>query len=128
MIKKNSLHNKFTIMKTEGNDLNEFVKICRLDDLKENVGKRFMVDDVDVALFKVNGNVHAVSNVCPHQKAAMIYDGFIEDGKIVCPLHGWEFNLKDGTMGEGRRGLDCYDVKIEGNDVYIKVFKHELNW
>ena len=108
--------------------LDGFVKICRLDDLKEGIGKRFMIDDVDVAVFKIDGKVRALSNVCPHQKAAMIYDGFIEDGKVVCPLHGWEFNLSDGTMGEGGRGLDCYEVRVVNGEVFVKTFKRELNW
>lgn len=111
-----------------GTGLNEFIKVCKTEDLKEKEGKRVMIEDVDVAIFKVNGKVHALNNVCPHQKAAMIYDGFIEEDRVVCPLHGWEFNLSDGTMAEGRRGLDCYEVKIENGDVYVKVFKRELKW
>ena len=109
-------------------ELDEFVKICKVDDLKEEIGKRFLVNDVEVAVFKVDGKVYAVSNICPHQHTHLIYDGFIENGKVGCPLHGWMFDLKTGNMAEGRRGLDSYQVKIVGGEVYVKVFKKEFNW
>lgn len=113
-------------MKTE---LKEYTKVCALDDLSEKIGKRFFVDDTEIAVFKVDDEVYALNNICPHQKSAIIYDGFIEDCKVVCPAHGWEFNLSDGKMAKGRKGLDSYDVKIVDNDVYVKVFKKkDLDW
>lgn len=109
-------------------ELTGFKKVCKVDELREKVGKRFFIDDVEVAIFKVDGEIYALNNICPHQHSALIFDGFIEDCKVVCPAHGWEFNLSDGKMAKGRKGLDSYEVKIIDNDVYVKVFKRELNW
>ncbi|MBN1301583.1 MAG: Rieske (2Fe-2S) protein [Melioribacteraceae bacterium] len=106
----------------------EFTKLCRLSDLKEGEGKRFNVNDVDVALFLAEGKVYALSNVCPHQKSAIIYDGFIEQGKVICPAHGWEFNLCDGNQHGGRKGLESFETKVENGEVFIKVFSKELDW
>ncbi len=106
----------------------DYQKVCEVSQLEENRGRRFLVDDVEVALFLVEGEIFAVSNICPHQKAAKIYDGFIEDKKIVCPLHGWAFSLKNGRRDNGSGGLDCFDVKIVEGNVFVKVFKKELNW
>jgi len=105
-----------------------FVKVCKDSELKEKIGRRFFVDDVDVALFKVDGQIYALNNVCIHQKAAIIYDGFIEDGKITCPSHGWQFNLKTGKVPHGIKGLDSYEVKVIGDEIFVKVFKKELRW
>ncbi len=105
-----------------------FIKACRLSDLKENEGKRIIIDDVDVALYRVGEEVFAVSNICSHQHAAIIYDGFIEEGFVTCPAHGWQFNLRTGNMPEGRKGIDSYEVFMENGDVYVKVHKKELNW
>lgn len=106
----------------------EFQLICKVTDLKENEGKRFIIDDVEFAVFKVKGEIFALNNICPHQKSAIIYNGFIEDGKVVCPAHGWEFNLCDGKQGFGKSGLDSYSVKVENGNVYVKVFSKELDW
>ncbi|MGD8778374.1 MAG: Rieske 2Fe-2S domain-containing protein [Ignavibacteria bacterium] len=106
---------------------NGFFKVCKVDELKEGEGKRFLVDDVDVAVFKVDGKIYALSNICPHQKTALMYDGYIENGKVGCPVHGWEFDLETGNLGKGR-GLQSYKVKIKNDEVFVKVTKKDYNW
>lgn len=105
-----------------------FFKVCRMEDLTDNSGRRFIVDDVDVAVFKVNGKIYALSNVCPHQHSPLIYDGFLEDGCVVCPAHGWMFSLETGKTPTGQRGLNSFEVMIENGDVFVKVFKKVLQW
>ena len=105
-----------------------FVFVCSLNDLKENKGIRFIIDDTEVALFKIYENVFALSNICPHQQTKLIYDGSIEDGCVVCPVHGWMFDLKTGNKKSGRRGLDSYPVRIKNKDVFVKVIPKEFSW
>jgi 3-phenylpropionate/trans-cinnamate dioxygenase ferredoxin component len=105
-----------------------YSKVCTVSELKENQGKRFLINDVDVALFKVNGEIFILNNTCPHQHTTIIYDGIIEDGCVVCPAHGWMFNLKTGLQPTGARGLDSYPVKIINDEVFAKVKAKELKW
>lgn len=105
-----------------------FFKVCKYTDLKEKIGKRFFVNDVDVAVFKVDSKIYALANMCIHQKAAIIYDGFIEDNNVICPAHGWQFDLKTGKVPGAVKGLDPYEVKIIDDDVYIKVYQKKLKW
>ncbi len=112
----------------EQTDIEGFARVCSLQELKEEEGKRFIVDDIEIALFKINGKVFALNNICPHQHSALIYDGFIEDGCVVCPAHGWMFNLETGKMPASAGGLAKYPVIISGDDVLIKVEKKELKW
>lgn len=105
-----------------------YSKICKAADLKEKEGKRFIINDVDVAIYKVDGEIHAMSNLCPHQHAALIYSGFIEEGHVTCPAHGWQFNLKTGKLPTGGNGLKIYPVKVIEGIVYAKVEKKDLNW
>jgi NAD(P)H-dependent nitrite reductase small subunit len=105
-----------------------FVLICKFSDLKNGEGKRFIVGETEVALFKFGDKIYALNNVCPHQQTALLYDGIIEDGSVVCPAHGWKFNLKTGKKPGGSRGLDTYEVKIVNEDIYARVIPKELNW
>jgi NAD(P)H-dependent nitrite reductase small subunit len=105
-----------------------FFKVCRAEDLTNNSGKRFIVDDVDVALFRINEKIYALSNVCPHQHSPLIYDGFLEDGCVVCPAHGWMFSLETGKTPTGQRGLNSFEVRVEDGDVFVKVYKKVLKW
>jgi NAD(P)H-dependent nitrite reductase small subunit len=105
-----------------------FVKICKLKDLKENHGQRFIVDEKEIAVFKVENEIYALNNICPHQHSALLYDGFIENGYVICPAHGWSFNLKNGKQPTGSRGVDSYEVEILDDDVYVKITHKDLNW
>ena len=82
----------------------------------------------DVAVFKSDKKIYAINNICPHQKTALMYEGFIEDCNVVCPVHGWEFNLATGKMPDGRRGLDSFETKMVDGFIFVKVIKKEMNW
>jgi nitrite reductase/ring-hydroxylating ferredoxin subunit len=106
----------------------DFIKICSLNDLSENKGIRIFVEDNEIAVFLVAGEIYALSNHCPHQHSALIYDGFLEDGCVVCPAHGWMFNLKTGKTPEGGNGLETYETIVKGIDVYVESRKKEWKW
>jgi len=105
-----------------------YKKLCKLSELKEKQGSRFIVDDIEVAVFKIDEEVFAISNVCPHQHTALLYNGFVEDGCVVCPAHGWMFDLRTGKRPSGTRGIDSYPVKIINDEVYAFVKAKELKW
>lgn len=105
-----------------------YTKVCTVSEIKENQGKRFLINDVDLAVFKVNDEIFVLGNVCPHQHTTIIYDGIIEDGCVVCPAHGWMFNLKTGKQPTGARGLDTFPVKIINDEVFAIVKVKELKW
>ena len=97
-------------------------------ELRQKEGKRFFVGDVDVAVYKIGEEVYVMSNICPHQHAALMHSGFIEDGFVTCPAHGWQFDVETGKLPTGGNGLQIYPVHIEDGIVYAKVFKKELDW
>lgn len=105
-----------------------FEYICNLDDLKERTGRKFIVNDVEIAVFKINSEVFALSNICPHQQSHLIYDGYVEDEFVVCPAHGWKFNLRTGKKDSGSNGLDSYPVEVIDGKVYVKVHLKKLKW
>lgn len=105
-----------------------FQKLCGINDLPENNGKRFLVNDTEIAVFKIDNEVFAIDNVCPHQHTALLYDGFIENGCVVCPAHGWMFDLKTGNRPTGSRGVTSYPIKIIDDNVFILVKDKELRW
>ena len=118
---KNSKHLK--MFEEEG-----FQYLCKLDELTEDSGKRFIINDIEIAVFKIDSAVYALSNICPHQQTHLIYDGFIEDGFVVCPAHGWKFNLKTGKKESGSSGLDSYPAQIHKDKVFIKIHPKKISW
>ena len=105
-----------------------FTNICSIGELEEKIGRRFIINDIEVAVFKINNEIFALSNVCPHQQTHLIYDGFLEDDFVVCPAHGWKFNLRTGKKDSGSNGLQVYQVEIADERVYVKVSPKEVKW
>ncbi len=105
-----------------------FTKICSVHDIEEDAGKRFIINETEIAVFKSNGEIFSLSNICPHKHTTLIYDGFIEDGCVVCPAHGWKFDLRTGNKKSGSKGLDSYEVKIIDEIIYVKVVPKKFNW
>lgn len=105
-----------------------YSNICKESDLVENKGKRFIVNDVEIAVFKYNNKIYALNNFCPHQLSSVLYNGFIENGFITCPLHGWQFNLANGFIKGGKNGVESYDVRIENGNVFVKITDKKYSW
>jgi phenylpropionate dioxygenase-like ring-hydroxylating dioxygenase large terminal subunit len=54
------------------------------------LGRRLL--GVDVVLYRSGDDVVAAIDRCPHRDAALS-GGWMADGRVVCPYHGWEFAL-----------------------------------
>jgi len=100
----------------------EFVKICKVSEVYNLKGRRFQLDDEnEIAIFKVDEKIHAVDNICPHNHTSQIYDGFIENMYVACPVHGFQFHLETGEQPT-KMGckLRTFEVKIIDEYVYVK--------
>ena len=53
------------------------------------------VDDVDVAVFNLDGEYFAIEDVCTHDFGTLT-GGCVEDGRIMCPRHGARFDIRTG--------------------------------
>jgi NAD(P)H-dependent nitrite reductase small subunit len=107
---------------------NKFVFVANNNEIKENSAKKVFAEDEEIALIKIEGEVYALNNVCPHQHASIIHQGFIEEGCVVCPAHGWEFDIKTGKRKNGLRGLKKYEVKISDDKIFVKLEKKNSIW
>ena len=73
-----------------------------------------------VAIFNMGGQLHAVSNRCPHANGPLS-EGVMEDGSVVCPSHRSRFDLATGQplQGPAARPLRIYSVRLEQNGVLL---------
>jgi nitrite reductase/ring-hydroxylating ferredoxin subunit/DMSO/TMAO reductase YedYZ heme-binding membrane subunit len=72
-----------------------FVDICAADDIVEKRARTVCLSGERVAIFRYDGKVSAVSNVCKHQNGPL-GEGKIVGGCIVCPWHGYEYEPASG--------------------------------
>ena len=80
------------------------------------------VDGVDVAVFRVNGGVYAIEDVCSHD-GGEIASVVIEGEEIICPRHGARFCIKTGkvTGPPAYEDISCYTVRIENGCIQVKL-------
>ena len=106
--------------------MEEFVKICNTSVLKNKRGNKFIIDDdVEIAVFKVDENYFAVSNICPHNHSPVISDGFIDnDNYVICPVHCYRFNLGTGEVPEENKELggklEIFKTKVIDGELWIE--------
>ena len=73
-----------------------------------------------VAVFHTEEGVFAIQNDCPHAWAPLA-SGSVDDCLVTCPLHGWSFDVRDGSPVDAppSAALRCYRVEIIGDEVRI---------
>ena len=78
-----------------------------------------MVEDENIAIFKHDSKLSAVSNLCRHQNGPL-GEGKIIDGCITCPWHGYQYLPENGQSPPPfTEKLETYDVKLLGDKVYV---------
>jgi nitrite reductase (NADH) small subunit len=97
-----------------------FLRVAALSGLPEKKGRMVLVADEEVALWKVDGKVYAVNNLCPHQHAPALHIGHLSGLTVSCPMHGWTFSLLDGMEENGFGRVPTRRVIVEGDDVYVE--------
>ena len=68
----------------------EFVDACGVAEIPENRARIVCLSGERVAIFKYDGRISAVSNVCQHQNGPL-GEGKILNGCITCPWHGYQY-------------------------------------
>jgi nitrite reductase (NADH) small subunit len=77
--------------------------------------------DNTICIANVNGTYSAMDNVCLHQ-GGPLGEGMIENGKVVCPWHGWAWDPKTGEAAHNAKAkVAVYPLKIENGDVLIEI-------
>jgi nitrite reductase (NADH) small subunit len=87
----------------------------------EGEAREFEAGEKTICVAQVEGALCALDNVCLH-RGGPLGQGTIEDGKLVCPWHAWQWDPKTGQAAHnpGAR-VATYPIKVEGDDVLVDV-------
>lgn len=73
-----------------------FVEACGVDEIREKRARIVSLAGERVAIFRYDGKVSAISNVCQHQNGPL-GEGRIVDGCVTCPWHGYQYLPASGA-------------------------------
>ena len=110
-----------------------------VDDFPLGSHRVVQVGRIEVGVFNIDGALHALPNVCPHQFGPLCEGGVSgtsacsaatdwkftwgRDGEIVtCPWHGIEFDIATGrSLASPRLRVRTYPVGVEDGQVKVRI-------
>jgi nitrite reductase/ring-hydroxylating ferredoxin subunit/multimeric flavodoxin WrbA len=100
-----------------------YVEVCLLAELPPDSQKIVTLGSTRIALFHFGNTISAIANACLH-KAGPLGLGKVDfrynDYYVVCPWHGWEYNVKTGSAPPGFHDQQAvYEVKIEDGKILL---------
>ena len=95
------------------------VEVCKVSDIAEKCAKVVSLSGERIAVFRYDGKVSAVSNVCRHQNGPL-GEGRIIDGCITCPWHGYQYRPENGSAPPPfQEKVPTFQVKVVGETVLV---------
>jgi len=96
------------------------VKVLALSELPPGKGVLVTVNGHDVAVFRRGEEILGIGNDCPHQGGSLC-DGWVEGEIVICPVHGWEFDMRTGAcMTVPGERVPRYTATVEDGAVHLE--------
>jgi nitrite reductase/ring-hydroxylating ferredoxin subunit len=114
----------------------DFVQVAKVGEISDGSMKEVEVQGHKLLLAMVGGIYHAANGRCPHMGGRLAH-GKLEGSVVTCPVHGSQFDLRDGhvvrwlkgsgllsSMGKALKGpkqLITYKVKVEKDSILVEI-------
>ena len=94
--------------------------MLRADEIAEGAAKLVRLKGDEMAVFKNNGKLYGVQNICPHE-GGQLCNGWIEGSEVVCPLHGYKFDLTTGACStDPSLKVKVFQLVTQGEQVVVE--------
>lgn len=106
-------------------------QVAKVGELSPGGSLLVLVDGKEAALFNVGGQIHAVTNRCPHRSGPLV-KGSVETVAdpadpaakpvlaVRCPIHGWLFELSSGRcLTRPNASIQTYPVTCDQGEVCL---------
>ena len=102
-------------------DIN-YYSVCETKDLPKGERLFIEVGDEPVVIFNLDGDYHAIADVCTHDDGPL-GEGEVEDHQIICPRHGARFDVRTGEVLTlpAITGVTSYPIRIVDDVIEIGV-------
>lgn len=105
----------------------DFVPVLPADQLPENRLTLAMHTNIPLVLLRRGDQVFALAETCAHLGGPLA-DGKLEDGPegqpvVVCPWHGSQFDMRDGSVlhGPSAYPMPCFEARINPDTGQVEV-------
>lgn len=99
----------------------DMTRVCNVGDVPSNGVKQISLPafDDEFAVYNLGGDFFVTDDMCTHGMVSLA-GGDVEEGQIICPLHGGAFDIRTGAATElpCRVKLRTYAVEVRGDEVF----------
>jgi nitrite reductase/ring-hydroxylating ferredoxin subunit len=97
------------------------VKVCRIDEIPPGEAKQFYLGENEILVINLSGRYFCLAARCTHAGAPLVEGEIIED-VLICPWHGSNFRVTDGSVlkGPAERPLRAYPSVIKGDNLFVE--------
>jgi nitrite reductase/ring-hydroxylating ferredoxin subunit len=116
--------------------MSKTVVVGKSDELADGAMKHAPTEKGEVLVARVGDNYYVADNRCPHM-GGRLSQGTLEGTVVTCPLHGSQFDLKDGKVVRWLKGsgvmssigkvlkspktLTVYKAQIKDGQIVIEI-------
>ncbi|MDF0604852.1 non-heme iron oxygenase ferredoxin subunit [Neisseriaceae bacterium TC5R-5] len=97
-----------------------WITICAVSDINADFPYASKIAGQDIGIYQLGDEYHALEDICPHAYA-LLSQGFVEDGKVECPLHEAVFDIRTGACLREPGGRDIKKFPLRVVDQHIQV-------
>ncbi|MGB4593635.1 MAG: Rieske 2Fe-2S domain-containing protein [Coriobacteriia bacterium] len=94
------------------------VPVFRVEDLPPGQIRHVKVGKKDLAVARVADEFFVLANVCRHAFAPLS-EGYMDGYSVMCPWHGWRYDVRDGTTDHPDADVRTYPVKVVDDEVIV---------
>ena len=100
----------------------DFAKVARLSEIPVGGRKLVDVDGVRIAIFNLDGELHAIEDVCTHDGGPLVEGDVVNGCQVQCPRHGARFDIRTGAALSmpAFEATNSYAVEIDGDDIFVE--------
>ena len=101
--------------------MESWIQVGGIDELQPGNGRTCVAGAHRIALFNDAGEYLAIDDTCPHQGASL-GSGAFHEGRVICPLHAWVFDLRTGECPRGsHEPVRIYRTRCADGTIQVQV-------
>ncbi|MDA3936065.1 MAG: Rieske 2Fe-2S domain-containing protein [Actinomycetota bacterium] len=96
------------------------VPVFLAKDVPEGQIRHVKIGKTDIAVAHAQDGFYALSNVCRHAFGPL-GEGFMDGYHVMCPWHGWRYDVRDGTTDHPNADVRTYPAVERDGTVFVTV-------
>lgn len=97
----------------------KWVKAAREKEVPPGTKKAVRVEGKRIVLVNLDGEIHALDNVCIHA-GGPLNRGHLDGHLLICPWHDWPFDVRTGKLPHNPSlGVQRYPTRIDKGRIFV---------